>query len=272
MAINYLVYDGSKTTELGVTISGPGAFNASPRRGEMIQIPGRNGSLWMDEGCFENEDVSYPAFIGTNDEEAFRTKLRNVRSYFMSKGADYKRLEDTYNPDEYRMGVFKDAIEAEPVHHNRAGGFTLIFDCKPQRYLKTGDDPQTFLEPGTITNPSLFSSLPVIAVTGNGRINISGHLITVSGTTETIYIDSELQEAYIPGGIEENLTEENDTVITDELLIPITIHKRPLAAVSMNSHVAFADYKFPTIEPGEQPVTFDDGIESVIIYPRWWFR
>lgn len=270
MAINYLIYDGTKTTELGVTIAGAGAFNSPARRGEMIQIPGRNGSLWMDEGCFENIDVSYPAFMGTFDEEEFRTKLMEVRSYFGSKGNDYKRLEDTYNPEEYRLGVFKEAIEADPVHHNRAGGITLTFDCKPQRYLKVGDEPRAFYEPGTITNPTMFDALPVITVTGNGRINISGHLITVSGTTETIYIDSELQEAYIPGGVEEELTEENGITITDELLIPIIVHKRPLEAISMNSHVAFRDYKFPTIAPGEQPVTFDSGIQSLTIYPRWW--
>lgn len=270
MAINYLIFDGKKSTELGVTIAGSGAFNSPARRGEMVQIPGRNGALWMDEGSFENIEVSYPAFLGTHDKEAFREKLMMVRSYFGSLGGEYKRLEDTYNPDEYRLGVYKAAIEAEPKHINRAGNFTLTFDCKPQRYLKVGDKPVEFYENGYITNPTLFDALPVIAVTGNGRLNIAGHLITISDTTETIYIDSELQEAYIPGGVEEYWTEENGENIADELLIPITFHKRPLGATSMNSHVAFADYKFPTIGPGRQPVGFDSGIVSVVIYPRWW--
>lgn len=267
--LNTITFDGKALADFGVFLGGDGAFNSPARVGEMVHIPGRNGSLWMDENCFENIEVTYPAFIGTQEETDFASRLMEVRSWLASREG-YCRLEDTYHTDEYRLAVFKAAVETDPVHYTRAGGFDITFDAKPQRYLKSGDEAVLFTANGTITNPTLFESLPIIAVTGNGRVNVAGHLFTVSDTTQTIYIDSELMEVYIPGHPAEELTEENSLVITDELALPIEIHRGNRDAISMNSHVSFADYEFPRIASGVQPVAFDSGIEDITIYPRWW--
>ena len=267
--LNTITFDGKALSDFGVFLGGDGAFNSPARVGEMVHIPGRNGSLWMDENCFENIEVTYPAFIGTQEETNFASRLMEVRSWLASREG-YCRLEDTYHADEYRLAVFKAAVEADPVHYTRAGNFDITFDAKPQRFLKSGDAPVEFQTNGFITNPTLFESLPVIAVTGNGRVNVAGHLFTVSDTTQTIYIDSELMEVFIPGHDPEELTEENSLVITDELMLPIEVYGGNRTPINMNSHVSFADYEFPRIGPGEQPVAFDSGIESVVIYPRWW--
>ena len=221
----------------------------------------------MDENCFENIEVTYPAFIGTPEETDFATRLMEVRSWLASREG-YCRLEDTYHADEYRLAVFKAAVETNPTQYTRAGGFEITFDAKPQRYLKAGDVPQLFTENGTITNPTLFDSLPIVAVTGSGRINLSGHMITVTDNPDTIYIDSEIMEAFLPG--REYWTDEVDEIITDERLDPIIFKTLSHNVTSMNSHVSFDDYNFPKINSGEQPVAFSSGIDSVIIYPRWW--
>lgn len=267
--LNTIMFDGKALSDFGVFLGGDGAFNSPARIGEMVHIPGRNGSLWMDENCFENIEVTYPAFIGTPEETDFANRIMEVRSWLASREG-YCRLEDTYHEDEYRLAVFKAAVETNPKQYTRAGEFGITFDAKPQRYLKSGDEPVEFYSNGTITNPTLFESLPVIAVTGNGRVNVAGHLFTVSDTTQTIYIDSELMEVFIPGHDPEELTEENSLVITDELALPIEVYGGNRDAINMNSHVTFADYEFPRIGSGEQPVAFDSGIESVVIYPRWW--
>lgn len=267
--LNTITFDGKALSDFGVFLGGDGAFNSPARVGEMIHIPGRNGSLWMDENCFENIEVTYPAFIGTPEETDFANRIMEVRSWLASREG-YCRLEDTYHEDEYRLAVFKHQVETNPTQYTRAGGFDITFDAKPQRFLKSGDVPVPFYAKGTITNPTLFESLPIIAVTGNGRVNVSGHLFTVSDTTQTIYIDSELMEVFIPGHDSEELTEENSLVITDELMLPIEVYGGNRDAINMNSHVSFSDYEFPRIGPGEQPVAFDSGIESLVIYPRWW--
>ena len=240
--LNYFVYDGVNSSDYGVFISGEGTFNSPKRRGEVIEIPGRNGSLFMDEDCFENIPGKYPAFIGTKSEEDFRDKLAAFKSAILSRG-NYKRLSDTYHPDEFRLATYKSGLEVDPKHYNRAGGFTLEFDCKPQRFLLTGETVQTFNASGSITNPELFASAPLLEIDGTGTLTIGDYSLEIDSSPGTIFIDAEIMEAYsISGG----------------------------DLVSENGNVIYANHKPPKIDPGTIAVTLGAGITSVKITPRWW--
>ena len=214
--LNYLTYDDVDSRDFGVFISGEGAFDAPARRGEMISIPGRNGYLFMDEGVFENITVEYPAFIGTGYEAIFRQKIGDLRSALKSKG-NYKRLTDTYHPDEFRLGVYREGIEVDPKVITRAGNFTLKFDCKPQRFLVSGETLHVYTANGTIFNPTLFESSPIIKVTGNGSVLIGPYIFKVSNNDTTIIIDTELMEAYIPPGEFYPWTDENGEINRDRV-------------------------------------------------------
>ena len=267
--LNHLTYDGVDSSDFGVFISGEGVFDAPARRGEMISIPGRNGSLFMDEGVFENITVEYPAFIGTGYEELFRTKLGDLRSALSSRG-NYKRLTDTYHPDEFRLGVFREGLEVDPQHITRAGGFTMKFDCKPQRFLVSGEKSQIFLENGTIINPTLFESSPIIKVTGNGTVAIGPYRFVVSGNTTTIIIDTELMEAYLPAGEVYPWTDENDNIITQEIGIELEFVDGTVNPVNMNNKIEFANSIMPKIPPGEVQILKSWSISRLEIIPRWW--
>ena len=267
--LNKLIFDGVDSSDFGVFISGEGAFDAPARRGEMISIPGRNGSLFMDEGVFENITVEYPAFIGTSYKSLFRTKLGAFRSALTSRG-NYKRLTDTYHPDEFRLGVYREGLEVDPQYLTRAGGFTLKFDCKPQRYLVSGEDPVVFTENGTIVNPTLFESSPLIKVTGNGTVAIGPYIFRVNNNIWTIIIDTELMEAYLPAGEVYPLTDENGEVITQEIEIEIEIVDGTTYPTNMNSYIEFVNSVMPKIPPGEQLIRMSPTIEELEIVPRWW--
>lgn len=270
--LNHLTYDGVDSSDFGVFISGEGVFDAPARRGEMISIPGRNGSLFMDEGVFENITVEYPAFIGTGYEELFRTKLGDLRSALSSRG-NYKRLTDTYHPDEFRLGVFRDGLEVDPQHITRAGGFTMKFDCKPQRFLVEGEYPQLFVANGTITNPTDFESSPLIKVTGNGTVSIGEngkYRFVVSNNPGTITIDSEIMEAYTPAGTLYPWTDENGDQITQEIEIGIEFINGSVYPTNMLGYIEFVGSVMPKIPPGEQPVRMSPTITQLEIIPRWW--
>ena len=267
--LNYLTYDGVDSRDFGVFISGEGAFDAPARRGEMISIPGRNGSLFIDEGVFENITVEYPAFIGTGYEAIFRQKLGNFRSALTSRG-NYKRLTDTYHPDEFRLGVYREGLEVDPQHITRAGGFTMKFDCKPQRFLVSGETPQIFTANGTITNPTLFASSPLLKVTGNGTVAIGDYIFTVRGNTTTIIIDTEIMDSYVPASELYELTDENDNIITNEIGIEIEVANGNIYPLNMNSKIEFANSIIPKIDPGEVQIRKSESIISLEIVPRWW--
>ena len=267
--LNHLTYDGVDSSSFGVFISGDGVFDAPARRGEMISIPGRNGSLCMDEGVFENITVEYPAFIGTGYEAIFRNKLGDLRSWLLSRG-NYKRLTDTYHPDEFRLGVYREGLEVDPQHITRAGEFTMKFDCKPQRYLLSGEIPQIFTVNGTITNPTLFEASPIIKVKGNGNVVIGPYMFVVNSNPGTIIIDTEVMEAYIPAGEMYYLTDENGDIITDDLEIEIEIVNGSNEPVSMNRYIEFVNSNMPLIPPGEVRVRMSPTITELEIIPRWW--
>lgn len=270
--LNHLTYDGVDSSSFGVFISGDGVFDAPARRGEMISIPGRNGSLFMDEGVFENITVEYPAFIGTGYEALFRTKLGDLRSWLSSRG-NYKRLTDTYHPDEFRLGIFREGLEVDPQHITRAGGFTMKFDCKPQRFLISGENPVYFTSNGTITNPTLFASSPLIKVTGNGTVSIGEdgkYRFVVSGNTGTIWIDTEIMEAYFPIGDLYPWTDENGVQLDQELEIGLELMDGTNYPTNMLSYIEFVNSVMPKIDPGEQPVKMSPTITGLEITPRWW--
>ena len=270
--LNHLTYDGVDSSDFGVFISGEGAFDAPARRGEMISIPGRNGSLFMDEGVFENITVEYPAFIGTGYEEIFRTKLGDLRSALSSRG-NYKRLTDTYHPDEFRLGVFREGLEVDPQHITRAGGFTMKFDCKPQRFLVEGEQSYFFNGNGTINNPTLFESSPLIKVTGNGTVAIGEngeYRFIVSNNDGTIWIDSEIMEAYLPAGELYPWTDENGDQITQEIEIGLELMDGSVYPTNMLSYIEFINSEMPKIPPGVQPIRMSSSITELEIIPRWW--
>lgn len=270
--LNHLTYDGVDSSSFGVFISGDGVFDAPARRGEMISIPGRNGSLFMDEGVFENIVVEYPAFIGTGYEDLFRTKLGDLRSWLTSRG-NYKRLTDTYHPDEFRLGVYREGLEVDPQHITRAGEFTMKFDCKPQRFLISGEDSVLFFENGSIINPTLFESSPLIRVTGNGTVAIGEngkYRFIVSNNTGTIWIDSEIMEAYLPAGTLYPWTDENGNQLTQELEIGLELIDGTVYPTNMLNYIEFVNSVMPKIPPGEQPVRMSPTITQLEIIPRWW--
>lgn len=167
-----LKFDGVSSRTYGVYITGEAVYNAPERDVEMITIPGRNGTYALDNGRFENIEVSYPAGIFAETEADFRQAISEFRNFLCSRKG-YVRLQDEYNPDEYRMAVYKSGLEVDPAML-RAGEFDITFDCKPQRFLTSGESAVSVDSGDTLTNPTLFESSPLLEVEGYGTINVNG--------------------------------------------------------------------------------------------------
>lgn len=138
MADHKFIFGGADSSTYGIYISGEGVFNAPERAVEMISIPGRNGAIALDQGRFENIEVTYPAFNYEQGMSDFSSNLAGLRSALCSKRG-YQRLADTIHPDEFRLGVYRSGLEVTPVKYNTASDFNITFDCKPQRFLTSGE-------------------------------------------------------------------------------------------------------------------------------------
>lgn len=241
---------GVLSSDYGVYITGEAVFNAPTRRVNMIQIPGRNGLFAQDEGSFDNLTVTYPAGLFGVTEADFADAISNFRNALCSR-IGYHRLEDDYNPDEFRMAVYKEGLEVTPATL-KAGEFTISFECKPQRWLKSGETWTTAVQYTRFTNPTLFDASPIFEVNGYGSFTMTqanGGTATItvaqdSSTFRAVYIDCETGFSYYqnPGG------KENAGY---RVTLPLTL---------------------PTFggNASTQITAIDGTITRLIVYPRWW--
>lgn len=183
------IFDGVNSADYGVYITGAAVYNAPVRDVDMIEIPGRNGAFALDNGRFANITVTYPAGMYGANETDFATAISDLRNALASRKG-YCRLTDEYNPNEYRMAVYKSGLEVTPAQL-KAGEFEITFDCKPQRFLTSGETQQNVTSGATITNPTLFDSHPLLLVDGYGDIDINGDDITIQQGALMGYVDLE---------------------------------------------------------------------------------
>lgn len=140
---NYLTIAGKDSRDFGVYISGQGTFSAPEKAYEFYSVPGRNGAILGNENRLENIEVSYECFIYTN----FDQNIAEFRTFLLSLNG-YQRLTDSYHSDEFRMAVYVGPFEPEVTAKNDAGAFTLTFNCKPQRWLVSGETKYSWI-PGS---------------------------------------------------------------------------------------------------------------------------
>lgn len=116
----------------------------------------------------------------------------------------------------------------------------LTFDCKPQRFLKSGDQSIQIPSSIVLNNPTEYTAKPLIRAYGTGMITINGVSVVVQQAVGGDYtdIDCELMEAY--KGTE-----------------------------NCNGAILLPQGEFPALASG--PNTIEWGaFDSVEITPRWW--
>lgn len=179
---NSLTYGGIDSADYGIYISGEGVYNAPERAVELVSVPGRNGAIAIDQGHWENIEVTYPAGVFGSDKTDFATAISSFRNAILSQKG-YRRLTDTYHPDEYREGLYISGLEVDPVRMTTAGEFDLVFNCKPQRFLTVGETKTTITSGDEINNPTQYDSSPMIEATGYGTITVGEKEIEIENTT-----------------------------------------------------------------------------------------
>lgn len=173
-------FDGESSRDYGIYITGAAVFNAPERDVEMVEIPGRNGAYALDRGRFANIEITYPAGMFAGTDADFAEAISAARNWLASKKG-YVRLQDEYNPGEYRLAVYKSGLDVDPATLS-AGEFDLTFECMPQRFLVSGETAQTVASGGTITNPTRFSSRPLLEVYGYGGITLNGAELSINSS------------------------------------------------------------------------------------------
>lgn len=196
----YFIFDGIKSSDYGVWISGGGTFNAPKRRYKDYVVPGRNGTLTIDEGVFEEIEVTYPAFIARD----FPANIEAFRNELMARSG-YVRMTDSYHPDEYYLARYMDGLDADVAPGGVGAQFNLTFKRDPRRFLVSGETPMKY--PPDNTSPNNLLPYPyrdtTKAVNGITFTDNGDRTITVSGTATALAefsVVSSVSDAKLPAG------------------------------------------------------------------------
>lgn len=168
----YLQYAGIASASYNIYISGEGVFDAPKRDAKLITIPGRNGAFVQDNGRFENITITYPCFYKADKLTTFASDLAAFRAAMCEK-TGYQVLFDSINTTETREAIFVDGINFKPVKDNTVVTFDLVFNCKPQRWLRTGNTAIDIKANSTVQNPTKYNAAPLFKLTGYGELRTS---------------------------------------------------------------------------------------------------
>ena len=226
--------DGVDAASAGIHLQKPIVFSEAIPNVESKTIPGRNGALIFDTGSYKNRNGSASCFCLQEDvEEAISSAVR----FLMGKNG-YRRLETSDDPDHYWMARVENSPQIA-MRLRTLAPFEISFDCKPQRFLKSGENAVVFTANGSISNQYGQIALPLITLYGNGTgtLTIGSCVVDVKSLDGVLYLDSDTQNAYNDDG---------------------------------NQNMNINAPTFPTLPDGYTQIAFSGGIERVEIVPRWW--
>ena len=184
---NTFTFGGVSTSAYGLVVEGPGDYSAPKRAVDTIEIPGRNGAFQLDKGYYENIELEYKVVVKEATQDDFLDSIDAFRNAIVSQ-IGYQRLEDTYHPGEYRMAMYSGGLDEDPQFHGNGAVFKVTFDCKPQRFLTSGETAVSVDSGDTLTNPTLFEASPLLEIVGSGKFAINGEELEITGGNIGDYI------------------------------------------------------------------------------------
>lgn len=244
-----IIFNGKSSNDYHIQVEHPPGYDFPERDYETVHVPGRNGDLIIDNGSYKNVNRTYEISVGDMDR-LFPTMARDISNWLHS-GEPYSRLEDSYEPDCYRLASYVEEGKIENLLFHGAR-IKITFNCKPQRFLKIGDRKKKLTHDlSTIKNPTPYDAYPIILVYGNGtgigyltieskEYNYYTAVNIMRGSRNPIIINSEVQDVY---DNDENTNRNPDVIITKG---------------------------FPVFKPGNSTIAYSGDITAVEVIPKWW--
>lgn len=229
-----IVYNGKRLSDFGVMTDRSQFFNRPELDYEEVEVPGVNGSLRISKDRYKNVKIPVNCCIDRDFVKRY-TALSN----FLLQDGEYHRLENDAEPDRYMMASAS-LDDPDPGQYLRGGMFTIQFNAKPERWLKSGEEQKTLTASAKIYNPTRQKAKPLIRVYGSGELAVASQSMTVTNSgVDYVDIDCRLQDCYC-------------------------------RTTNCNNMVVFSSNNFPVFAPGDNGITIGSGITKVIITPRWY--
>ncbi len=167
-----ITYNGISSKDLGLIVQTIPSYDFPEKDLEYVHVNGRNGDIIQNNKSYKNITRTYYIAKVYKKGESFINSANAIVEWLHSSDT-YVRLEDSYEPDFYRMAIFKNEGNLQD-YYSQATTLEISFDCKPQKWLKSGDISYEIGNGITLINPTNYDSKPIIEVnvTANTTVNI----------------------------------------------------------------------------------------------------
>ena len=155
------IFNGKSSLDYGIIIATHPESRHAERRGSTSTIPGRHGALFRDEAAFSTYEISYDVLLDARNVGDMYHIGRDISAWLLTANG-YCRLEDTYEPEHYRMVRYVGSPDVANILF-KFGRAELEFEVQPQRYLKSGEKEIVITDDGvTLYNPTAQEAYPLI--------------------------------------------------------------------------------------------------------------
>lgn len=201
-------FNGKSSEDFGLVVQTPPTYEYPDRDLTVTHIPGRNGDIILDNNCFRNVQRTYSVGTKYFQPNGYYENFSEVLTWLNSARGKYARLEDSYDPDVYRLASFQ--MSGSFIdYYGKGGATTVTFVCKPQRFLKSGEEETEYIgDTITIENVNGYTAKPEIklydidvdfgVVLMMSVINCFGEAVsnvTITDYTGSLVLDSEDETA-----------------------------------------------------------------------------
>ena len=184
----YFIYNGINSKDMGVILKELPPIIKPRRRMEIIQVPGRNGTLHIDENCYEPISISLECTLKSNiDARSITNWLTNFGTITFSDEPDkfYNAAITNSIPLERVFRIYREFIiqlELQPIAQS-IQEYTYNCNNTSENILKIDSTAEMY---------------PYIKISGTGEVTLSvNHKVsTLKIDEEYIELDCELQNAY----------------------------------------------------------------------------
>lgn len=190
-----IVYGGEASDDYGIVVSEAPVFDRPVRKTEVFNVPGRNGSILFQQNAFEDVTRTYKVWVSEGNDNLV-DKVNAISAWLFSK-TGYQRLEDSFEPDVFRLAYYSGGNEFSN-QLLMAAEADLSFTCRPERFYKDGENEVSVSNGDKMFNTTRFASKPLIHIEGTGTVTVSiaGTTITAKDLVDYINIDCDRMDAY----------------------------------------------------------------------------
>lgn len=196
----FFEYNGLNSNEFGLLIKDWNYLDSPEKNIEEVEVPGRNGSLFIDHGNYKNRIIDITCLVDLRDKD--KNEVANKLNEWLLLDSSYKKLRISDDVDTYYEATCINKLSFTEILSDY---FEIVISFSAKPFKKNNKNESIIILKGdtvTIYNPSKIEAEPILKITTTLKeavcsfsLNNNSYSLANHPATE-FTIDSELMYVY----------------------------------------------------------------------------